>query len=220
MPPTSSPKTLTAHSTKEAIVQTALQLFNAHGVEAVTVRDIAKEMGISHGNLCYHFPRKEDIIIALYAEASGQISGEFLQTMMLAPDSITLEGLLHGITGAFAVQHKYKFLMVDFVNIMRRIPEIHENFQAIFPVFSNAMLQALLVLQKRGIVRRDISHEQLDNLVRLLYVFSDFWLSEVEILYGGASEHNVERFTRLGWSILVPYLTKRGLREYEQVLGG
>ena len=39
-------------TTKEKIIDTALQLFNKQGIDPVTTRHIAKEMNISHGNLC------------------------------------------------------------------------------------------------------------------------------------------------------------------------
>src|SRR5690606_13545594 len=53
-------------STKEKILHASLHLFNENGTDAVTVRHIAAKIGISHGNLCYHFKRKEDIIYALF----------------------------------------------------------------------------------------------------------------------------------------------------------
>ena len=54
--------------TKDKILVTALQLLNEHGVKSVTIRDIAAEMGISHGNLGYHYANMELIIYALYEQ--------------------------------------------------------------------------------------------------------------------------------------------------------
>ena len=49
-------------STKEAIVITAIELFNEKGTAAVSTNRIAEAMGISPGNLYYHFRNKEEII--------------------------------------------------------------------------------------------------------------------------------------------------------------
>ena len=74
--------------TKDKILVTALQLLNEHGVKSVTIRDIAAEMGISHGNLGYHYANMELIIYALYEQlvkemdaviGSMQFSGIHLQ---------------------------------------------------------------------------------------------------------------------------------------------
>jgi AcrR family transcriptional regulator len=202
-------------TTKERILNAALELFNTQGVEAVTVRHIAQHIGISHGNLCYHFPRKEDIIYALYAQAAQGISGKFLESMNLHGNQMTLEQMLHYMTASFAIQYEYKFLMVDFVNIMRRIPEVKKNFQSIFPVLRRLMLRVLAELQDINIVRSDLPQAQFDNLIRHIYLFGDFWLSEAEILYTGAEEEKLPFFTELGWSLLVPYLTKKGLKQYK-----
>ena len=52
-------------STKERILQKSLELFNNQGVEKVTTSLIAKELGISLGNLHYHFPNRDALIRAL-----------------------------------------------------------------------------------------------------------------------------------------------------------
>ena len=52
--------------TKLKIIKQALHLFNNNGTSNVSLRAIAKETGISIGNLQYHFKKREDIIEALY----------------------------------------------------------------------------------------------------------------------------------------------------------
>ena len=48
--------------TKELIVEESLRLFNDHGEQAVGVREIARKLKISPGNLSYYFPRKDEIL--------------------------------------------------------------------------------------------------------------------------------------------------------------
>jgi AcrR family transcriptional regulator len=52
-------------NTKDKILRTAQRLFNQRGIESVSIRGIASEMGISHGNLMYHFENKEVLTHAL-----------------------------------------------------------------------------------------------------------------------------------------------------------
>ena len=47
--------------TKEKILMTALQLFARNGYEAVSVRTIAEELGITKGALYRHYKNKRDI---------------------------------------------------------------------------------------------------------------------------------------------------------------
>jgi AcrR family transcriptional regulator len=49
-------------STPSRVLDVSAELFNIHGVEAVSVGMIAETMQISPGNLTYHFRRKADLI--------------------------------------------------------------------------------------------------------------------------------------------------------------
>ena len=52
-------------STRNDIMDTARRLFSERGYNAVSIQDLADELGISKGNLTYHFKRKEQIVEAL-----------------------------------------------------------------------------------------------------------------------------------------------------------
>ncbi|HED09125.1 MAG TPA: TetR/AcrR family transcriptional regulator, partial [Caldithrix abyssi] len=62
--------------TREKILHTALTLFNRQGLPRVTLRAIAKEMGISQGNLNYHYKKRDEIIEALYFQLVARIDME------------------------------------------------------------------------------------------------------------------------------------------------
>jgi len=59
--------------TKTKILATALGLFNNEGESAVSSVDIASVMGISPGNLYYHYKGKDEIIIELFADFEEEI---------------------------------------------------------------------------------------------------------------------------------------------------
>ena len=57
---------------RDRLYATALQLIAARGYEATTLRDIAKEAGVSVGLLYRYFPSKQAVVIALYDQLSRQ----------------------------------------------------------------------------------------------------------------------------------------------------
>ncbi|MEF1219792.1 TetR/AcrR family transcriptional regulator, partial [Photobacterium damselae] len=66
--------------TRDRILAVSLDLFNRHGVSQVSTLIIATEMGISPGNLYYHFRGKEEIISTMISDlqhAITQLSAEY-----------------------------------------------------------------------------------------------------------------------------------------------
>jgi len=53
-------------STRERILDTALDLFTEHGYDKTSLREIADELGFTKAALYYHFEHKEDILLALH----------------------------------------------------------------------------------------------------------------------------------------------------------
>lgn len=56
---------MAAIDTRRLIVEAADQLFYEHGFEATSFADIAKAVGLSRGNLYYHFKTKDEILGAV-----------------------------------------------------------------------------------------------------------------------------------------------------------
>jgi AcrR family transcriptional regulator len=56
---------------RDRLYATALQLIAARGFAATTLRDIAKEAGVSVGLLYRYFPSKHAVVLALYDELSS-----------------------------------------------------------------------------------------------------------------------------------------------------
>lgn len=53
-------------STKDRIKQEALKLFVQHGVDGVSVRDIAKQVGMSAPNLYAHYKGRDELVADLF----------------------------------------------------------------------------------------------------------------------------------------------------------
>jgi len=53
-------------STRERILDIALELFSERGYDKTSLRDIAERLGTTKAALYYHFARKEDILLELH----------------------------------------------------------------------------------------------------------------------------------------------------------
>lgn len=72
MPPV-EPLTAKSERTRQRILDAALALFSAKGFAGTTMRDIAREAGVSLGLTYRYFGRKEDLAVALYQGMSEHL---------------------------------------------------------------------------------------------------------------------------------------------------
>ncbi|HXN86572.1 MAG TPA: TetR/AcrR family transcriptional regulator [Candidatus Binataceae bacterium] len=64
-------------ATRERLVNAAMDLFARGGIAQTTTADIAKSIGMSHGNVFVHFPTREDLVIAVIDEFGRRLATEF-----------------------------------------------------------------------------------------------------------------------------------------------
>jgi len=81
-----------SEATRRHLLDRALALFAKRGVEATTMRDIAKAAGLSLGAAYYYFPSKEALVFAYY-EANQEASDHLETTGTLRE---RLGALFHG----------------------------------------------------------------------------------------------------------------------------
>lgn len=60
-----------AHEARRQLYEVAVRLIGARGYDATTLRDIAREAGVSAGLLYRYFPSKRAVVLALYDELSA-----------------------------------------------------------------------------------------------------------------------------------------------------
>jgi AcrR family transcriptional regulator len=75
-------------TTKERIAKCAYRSFFKKGYNDTTYKSIADELGISVGNVSYHYKRKEDLLLGFYTSSADEIKQIFLKHEDLHTDSI------------------------------------------------------------------------------------------------------------------------------------
>jgi AcrR family transcriptional regulator len=78
-------------STRERILDIALELFNEQGYDKTSLREIADRLGTTKAALYYHFERKEDILYALHMRLHDLGRGMFDRIDELSTGQLTAE---------------------------------------------------------------------------------------------------------------------------------
>lgn len=82
--------------TRQHIVEASMHLFSAHGYAQTTVRDIARQAGISDAAIYYHFHTKGDVLDALIEATLDEPPDTTpARRMKRASDTVVYERLVH-----------------------------------------------------------------------------------------------------------------------------
>ncbi len=102
----SSRKSAQRDLTREMIMDAARDLFIVKGYQHVSMRQIAKELGYSHGAIYYHFTNKAELFYALVEEHFGMLEHKLIELAQatLAPRE-KLEAILLGYI-EFGLNHQ------------------------------------------------------------------------------------------------------------------
>lgn len=192
--------------TKDYILDISLKLFNENGIEAVSTRAIAQNAGISQGNLCYHYPQKEQIVEALYYKLVDEI------TLLITNHSseFNFEKYFEAAYQMCILQNKYKFLMLNFVHVMRTFPEIKQHFQNLFQIRKSQFISIYKFMEEKKLLKKD----NYNSIINYSYIIGDFWIAEAEILFQGTEQEKILHYTEIIAGVIYPYLTEKGQSEY------
>jgi AcrR family transcriptional regulator len=192
--------------TKTRILDAALGLFNERGSSVVTTNHIAEALGMSPGNLYYHFRNKAEIVRALFARVMAEWDANYALPPGTAPSIAVMEAML---AGNFAIQGRYRFYFRDLTLLLNADPELAEAYRAnrAAGVENTKILIAMFV--EAGVLQPVGSDEAIDDLVQLLWLVGDFWL--VFKSTGGAAftAADMQQGVRLFRRLLTPHLKEK-----------
>ena len=112
--------------TRDRIVQASLELFNQQGERSVTTNHIAAHLGISPGNLYYHFRNKQMIIAELFAAYAEQVE---LLLQLPAGRALGVEDKTHYLEALLSLMWQYRFLHRDLEHLLESDAELAAHYR-------------------------------------------------------------------------------------------
>lgn len=169
-----------AQGTKDRILETALALFNAEGVGALSAMDIATALGISPGHLYYHFKGKAEILAALVAAYQSEVD-LVLETALDAcrGDGATLETLWTHVHILAEEAWDARFLYREAGALAMLDHDLAARIRRIAVSERDALKTMLNALSRAGVIVA--SREAIDGLSRLMITGIGFHAIELEL---------------------------------------
>ncbi|WP_236980763.1 TetR/AcrR family transcriptional regulator [Membranihabitans maritimus] len=200
-------------TTKEKIIQTAIKMYNEFGAQNVTSRHIASEIGISHGNLDYHYNTREDLMMAIYQQMRSEMSESYKP--MKDPRN-SFEHFHKLLIHLDNFQLKYRFFTLDVLEISRSYPKVSELLHETLELRKNQMSEFFDRFIEDGLIK-DNSEKSYGRLKHTIRILITFWLPQQEVLttykYPQAQE-----MSKHIWELILPHMTEKGKDEYIRIV--
>lgn len=133
--------------TRERILNTARDLFNAERFGNVTTADLARSCGIAEGNLWYHFKNKRALLEALSDEFLDEV--EIRLALLPADPASILDDYVRMLMRLMLEIRSFRFLYRDQADygehtdrLLERLPGIYRDTHAQFQGFLHGMVKA------------------------------------------------------------------------------
>jgi len=164
-------------STRDRILATSLELFNRDGERNVTTNHIAEALGISPGNLYYHFRNKGEIVKQLFLRYQDTVAG-FLRVPEDRPltwqDKVGyFEAILQSIWGA-------RFLHRDLGHLLNQDEELREMYRKFVAISLEQGLNVYKGLRNSKLI--DVADEDMKALLVNTWVLAASWAMFVQSL--------------------------------------
>ena len=188
-----------AVKTREKILNTAMQLFNELGERAVTTNHIASHMGISPGNLYYHFRNKDAIILALFEGFQQTLTADIV---LPAGKGITLEDKQQYLEALLASMWRYRFIFRGLHGAVARSDELQVMYRGFASLCITMIEQVFRGLIASGLMKA--SDEEIEALALNTFMVLTSWHELVHgVLNDEKGEPSRAMLNRIIYQVLI-----------------
>lgn len=194
--------------TKEKIKKTTLLLCNEGDSLSVSTNHIAKKLGISPGNLYYHYKNKEAIIRDIYHDMSATFeSFNSFEHILNAQNPLkALDSMFDKYGELF---WEYRFLMRDSAVLMAMDSELKMMF-AKNQTIRIEQIESLLKFLIHEEIFEPISQEQIHKRAKLNWFISAYW-QVFTSTYGVISKESICEAKEMLFELQIyPFLSQKG----------
>jgi AcrR family transcriptional regulator len=192
--------------TAERILEVTLELFNRFGEPNVSTTLISAELGISPGNLYYHYPAKDELINSLFDRYERALN-EVLNASDNARDVEDAWFFMHTL---FELIWQYRFLYRDLNDLLSKNRRLETHFQSVLKNKTRSIRALLESMARSGALRMDA--REMEATATSMVVVLTYWLSFEYVrdprnaLEPASAQAALMRGAHHVLNLLVPYL--------------
>lgn len=170
--------------TRDRILEAALRLFNDEGLPAVSTHRIAAELGISPGNLHYHFRSKRLVVAWLFRRFEDRLA----PCLAAAASAAALDDLWLSLHLTFEAIDEYRFILRDMEHLLNESPELEPRAQALTAHQLLAARSLCDGLARAGVIEASV--EDIEMLALQIVFATTCWFSFARLMPGRKSSRH------------------------------
>lgn len=200
-------------NTGQNILDKAREMFNRQGVQSTTLRQIATGLGMSQGNLNYHFKTKSELIEALYFELVAKMDVEM--SAMSQGFSLLSTAFLSA-EKSITIFYEYRFILRDMYSIFRENEKLKQHYVQLQELRAKQFKLMFDTMIEQGILRKPEIPKEYERLYERMNIVGDNWINPFELF--GSSKHSIAYYNELLFEMIYPYLSESGKKEYRALV--
>lgn len=201
-------------NTKDKIIHTSISLFNEHGERAISTNHIASHLGMSPGNLYYHFKNKEDIIRHIFALYSEHLHTHF-KPIEAADDAF--DHLTAYLDSLFELMWRYHFFYDNLGDILSRDESLKKAYIDFQATLLEQVRQVILGLRDNEMIA--IPEQDALELAHTLKLTVSFWTPYIKArrLSGNLAEQDIYHGILKVLALFRAYSTEKSMLKMNQL---
>lgn len=192
----------TSEQTRASILQKAIELFNEDGTAAISMNALAGALGISAGNLQYHYRNKGEVIRAILEE----MFNEFEVIYIPGEEPFNLDALRRAMRFNFDLVWKYRFFYREHAALLRADKILAGRFREIQETRLAEQETILKQLAVPGRVENILHSDEFHNVLLMGWVLVHTWLPYVESIGQTINEAALEQAVEVMIQFYKPYI--------------
>jgi len=197
--------------TKAKILDACKNLFFEQGIANTRLQQIADGVGISVGNLAYHFKNKEAIVEALYENLFSELS-DILSRYISAPG---FEGLDRQFTDLYIFNTHHSYTFNNLWEIARYYPDIESEWISLNSKINMQLKRRIESCTRAKLLKPEPIASAYDQLAQNLLILINSWIPQQMLRNKPVTE---ELYKRALWLTIYPYFTPEGISSYNEVI--
>ncbi|MBQ4833984.1 TetR/AcrR family transcriptional regulator [Pseudoalteromonas sp. MMG010] len=195
-------------NTKEKIIHTSISLFNEFGERSISTNHIASHLGMSPGNLYYHFKNKEDIIRHIFALYRDHLNTHF------KPINTDDDAFLHlsdYLDSLFELMWRFHFFYDNLGVILARDSQLKQDYIDFQSVLLGQVQRIVIGLRDSGMI--NIDEQDTIELAHTLKLTVSFWTPYVKArrVSGELAKEDIYRGILKVLALFKAYSTEKSL---------